>query len=87
MKTAGIIIIGNEILSGKVTDTNSPYLCQELRTLGVEVHQIITIPDLPEIIGRTTVDFSERFSWVFTSGGIGPTHDDITVRSGIVIIC
>ena len=78
MKTAGIIIIGNEILSGKVTDINSPYLCQELRTLGVEVHQIITIPDLPEIIGRTTVDFSERFSWVFTSGGIGPTHDDIT---------
>lgn len=81
MKTAGIIIIGNEILSGKVTDINSPYLCQELRALGVEVQQIITIPDIPEIIGQTTVDFSERFSWVFTSGGIGPTHDDITVAS------
>ncbi|MCH2270140.1 MAG: competence/damage-inducible protein A [SAR324 cluster bacterium] len=81
MKTAGIIIIGNEILSGKVTDINSPYLCQELRPLGVEVKQIITIPDIPEIIGRTVVDFSERFTWVFTSGGIGPTHDDITVAS------
>ena len=81
MKTAGIIIIGNEILSGKVTDINSPYLCQELRPLGVEVKQIITIPDIPEIIGQTAVDFSERFSWVFTSGGIGPTHDDITVAS------
>ena len=81
MKNAGIIIIGNEILSGKVSDINSPFLCQELRTLGVEVQQISTIPDIPEIIGRTTVDFSERFSWVFTSGGIGPTHDDITVAS------
>ena len=81
MKTAGIIIIGNEILSGKVTDINSPYLCKELRILGVEVKQIITIPDIPEIIGKTVLDFSERFTWVFTSGGIGPTHDDITVAS------
>ena len=81
MKTAGIIIIGNEILSGKVTDINSPYLCVELRILGVEVKQIITIPDIPEIVGKTVLDFSERFTWVFTSGGIGPTHDDITVAS------
>ena len=81
MKTAGIIIIGNEILSGKVTDINSPYLCKELRILGVEVKQIITIPDISEIIGKTVLDFSERYTWVFTSGGIGPTHDDITVAS------
>ena len=81
METAGIIIIGNEILSGKVTDINSPYLCKELRILGVEVQQINTIPDIPEIIGRTVLDFSEQFTWVFTSGGIGPTHDDITVSS------
>ncbi|MBS1256148.1 MAG: CinA-like protein [Deltaproteobacteria bacterium] len=81
MTTAGIIIIGNEILSGKVTDENSPYLCTELRLLGVEVKQIITIPDVPEIIGPTALDFSKRFSWVFTSGGIGPTHDDVTVAS------
>jgi len=81
LETAGIIIIGNEILSGKVKDLNSSYLCEELRILGVEVRQIITIPDLPEIIGRSAVDFSERFTWVFTSGGIGPTHDDITVSS------
>jgi len=81
LKTAGIIIIGNEILSGKVTDINSPYLCKELRNLGVEVKQIITIPDTPEIIGKTALDFSECFTWVFTSGGIGPTHDDITVAS------
>ena len=78
MTTAGIIIIGNEILSGKVTDKNSPYLCRELRILGVEVKQIITIPDVPEIIGKTALEFSKRFTWVFTSGGIGPTHDDVT---------
>ena len=81
MTTAGIIIIGNEILSGKVTDKNSPYLCRELRILGVEVKQIITIPDVPEVIGKTTQDFSRRFTWVFTSGGIGPTLDDVTVAS------
>ena len=81
MKTAGIIIIGNEILSGKVKDINSSYLCEELRALGVDVRQIITIPDIPEIIGQASVDFSKRFSWVFTSGGIGPTHDDVTVSS------
>ena len=81
MKTAGIIIIGNEILSGKVQDMNSSYLCQELRMLGVEVMQIITIPDIREIIAQTVVDFSKRYTWVFTSGGIGPTHDDITVAS------
>ena len=81
LETAGIIIIGNEILSGKVKDINSPYLCQELRILGVEVRQIMTIPDVPEIIGQTAVDFSKKYTWVFTSGGIGPTHDDITISS------
>ena len=53
MTTAGIIIIGNEILSGKVIDKNSPYLCKELRRLGVEVKQIITIPDVPEGVSYT----------------------------------
>ena len=81
MTTAGIIIIGNEILSGKVTDKNSPYLCKELRILGVEVKQIITIPDVPEEIGKTALEFSKSFNWVFTSGGIGPTLDDLTVAS------
>ena len=76
METAGIIIIGNEILSGKVTDINSPYLCKDLRILGVEVQLIVTIPDIPEIIGRTVRDVSEQFSWVFTSGGIGPSLND-----------
>ena len=50
--TAGIIIIGNEILSGKVEDSNSPYLCKELRFLGVEVKRMVTLPDEIEVIGR-----------------------------------
>lgn len=80
LKTAGIIIIGNEILSGKVRDVNSYYLVRELRSLGVDVRQISVIPDDIGIIGSEAVDFSERFDHVFTSGGVGPTHDDVTME-------
>jgi molybdenum cofactor synthesis domain-containing protein len=79
--TAGIIIIGNEILSGKVQDANSPYLCRELRFLGVELCRIITIPDELEVIAQYVREYSEAYTWVFTSGGIGPTHDDVTIES------
>ncbi len=78
IKTAGIIIIGNEILSGKVQDSNSLFLASELRDLGVVVMRISVIPDDIETIGREAVSFSESFDYVFTSGGVGPTHDDIT---------
>jgi molybdenum cofactor synthesis domain-containing protein len=77
--TAGIIVIGNEVLSGKVTDTNSPYLCRELRALGVDVERILTIPDVIDVIAREVRWMSERYDLVFTSGGIGPTHDDLTM--------
>ncbi len=78
IKTAGIIIIGNEILSGKVQDSNSFFLASELRSLGVDVMRISVIPDDIETIGREALSFSENFDYVFTSGGVGPTHDDIT---------
>lgn len=78
-KTAGIIIIGNEILTGKVRDINSFYLVCELRDLGVEVKRISVIPDDIEIIGREVAAFSGRYDYVFTSGGVGPTHDDVTM--------
>jgi FAD synthetase len=80
MSTAGILVIGNEILSGKVTDTNSPYLCRELRVLGVDVCRILTIPDEVEVIAREVRAMSKEYDWVFTSGGIGPTHDDLTIE-------
>ncbi len=78
-KSAGIVIIGNEVLSGKTQDTNSYFLCTELRQLGVEVQKISTIPDVIELIGREVAEFSKRFDFVFTTGGVGPTHDDVTI--------
>jgi FAD synthetase len=78
-KSAGIIIIGNEVLSGKTQDTNSYFLCTELRQLGVEVQKISTIPDVIELIGQEVTEFSKRFDFVFTTGGVGPTHDDVTI--------
>jgi FAD synthetase len=78
-KTAGIIIIGNEILSGKVQDSNSYFLASELRSLGVSLLRISVIPDEIETIGNEACLFSRNFDYVFTSGGVGPTHDDITM--------
>lgn len=78
--TAGILIIGNEILSGKTQDTNSPYLCRELRALGVEVKRISVIPDDVEIIAAEAAAFSAAYDVVITTGGVGPTHDDVTVE-------
>jgi molybdenum cofactor synthesis domain-containing protein len=79
MPTAGILVIGTEILSGTVVDTNSPYLCRELRALGVDVERIITIPDVIDVIAEHVRMMSAAFDFVLTSGGIGPTHDDLTI--------
>ena len=79
-RTAGIIVIGNEILSGKVADTNSSFLTRELRRMGVDVRRITVIPDDLDDIARTVRAFHERFDLVFTSGGVGPTHDDVTIE-------
>ena len=81
MPTAGLLVIGNEILSGKVVDTNSPYLAAELRTLGVDLERILTIPDEVELIAREARIMSDAYDYVFTSGGIGPTHDDVTMQA------
>jgi FAD synthetase len=80
MPSAGILIIGNEILSGKVADANSPYFCRELRPLGVDVERIVTIPDEIPTIAREVREMSEAYDLVLTSGGIGPTHDDLTIE-------
>ena len=79
MKTAGIIIIGNEILSAKVRDINSFYLASELRALGVDVRRISVIPDEIGSIATEASEFSNTYDYVFTSGGVGPTHDDVTM--------
>jgi molybdenum cofactor synthesis domain-containing protein len=78
-KTAGIIIIGNEILSGKTQDSNSYFLCTELRALGVDVQRISVIPDEIQLIGAEAAAFAKKWDFVFTTGGVGPTHDDVTM--------
>ncbi len=79
MSTAALLVIGNEILSGKVRDTNSAYLSVELRKLGVDLERILTIPDVIDVIASETQAMSKAYDFVFTSGGIGPTHDDLTM--------
>jgi FAD synthetase len=78
--TAAAVVIGNEILSGKVTDTNSPFLATELRTLGVALKRIAVVPDELDEIAAEVRACHEAFNVVFTSGGVGPTHDDITME-------
>ena len=78
--TAAAVMIGNEILSGKVTDTNSPFLATELRGLGVALKRVAVIPDELDVIAHEVRACHETFDVVFTSGGVGPTHDDITME-------
>lgn len=79
--TAAIVVIGDEILSGKVEELNAHFLVRELRALGVAVRRIDVIPDVPDEIAATVRAASMRFDHVFTTGGIGPTHDDVTVAA------
>ncbi|KOC62597.1 FAD synthase [Habropoda laboriosa] len=79
--TVGIIVIGDEILKAQVRDTNSTYACKLLREHGIKVEKISIVPDNLEVIANEMRDFSKRFNYIFTSGGIGPTHDDITYEA------
>ena len=78
---AGIIIIGDEILSGRTKEVNSNFIAKKLINIGIELYEIRIIPDDCEIIINTVKYFSKNFTYVFTTGGIGPTHDDITSES------
>ncbi len=81
MTTAGLLIIGNEILSGKIQDENTPYLLRELRQQGVDVMAVHVIPDEIDVISSDVRSFSDRFDYVLTTGGVGPTHDDVTMEA------
>jgi molybdenum cofactor synthesis domain-containing protein len=76
---AAIIVIGNEILSGKITDSNSGFLARELRRMGVSLERIVVVPDVIAVIAATVRAAADEFDLVFTSGGVGPTHDDLTI--------
>ncbi|PIA19264.1 Molybdopterin binding protein [Coemansia reversa NRRL 1564] len=76
--TAAFCAIGNEILNGKVLDVNSHLFARRCFELGVSVQRIEVVPDQSDEIGRTVKQLAQKHQIVFTSGGIGPTHDDIT---------
>ena len=78
---AAILIIGNEILSGRTQDTNTSTLATWLNSIGVKVNEVRVIPDQEETIVETLNVLRKSNNYVFTTGGIGPTHDDITAQS------
>ena len=76
--TAAMLVIGDEILSGRTRDSNTGHLAVELTTHGIDLREVRMVPDIQEVIVAAVRALSEAYDHVFTSGGIGPTHDDIT---------
>ncbi len=81
MNNASIIIIGNEILSGRTLDQNSNFIAKRCSKIGINLDEIRVIPDKVEIIKKVVLESSKKYKYVFVTGGIGPTHDDITALS------
>src|SRR5579863_6579519 len=79
--TACVLVIGNEILSGRTQDTNLAYIAQGLAQVGVVLKEARVIPDVCDTIAATVNELRAKYDYVFTTGGIGPTHDDITSES------
>ncbi len=76
--TASILIIGNEILSGRTQDLNIQFIAAHLSDTGIHLEEVRIIPDKKEVIINTALELSKKYDYLFTTGGIGPTHDDIT---------
>ncbi|PCJ02715.1 MAG: competence/damage-inducible protein A [Alphaproteobacteria bacterium] len=79
--SAAMIVIGNEILSGRTQDLNVNYVANKLVECGVVLSEVRVIPDIEDVIVSTIREFNDKVDYIFTSGGIGPTHDDITAAS------
>ncbi len=79
--TAAVLVIGDEILSGKVEEANVPVLARALRELGILLRRVVVVMDDVETIAREVAQLSREHDWLFTSGGIGPTHDDVTIEA------
>jgi molybdenum cofactor synthesis domain-containing protein len=78
-RSCALVVIGNEILSGKVQDSNAFFAARELRRAGVALMRVAVIPDDVAIIAEEVASCSRRYDFVITSGGVGPTHDDLTM--------
>lgn len=79
--TAALLIIGNEILSGRTKDANLGYLAERLTAMGIRLSEVRVVPDIEAEIVAAVNALRAKFTYVFTTGGIGPTHDDITAGS------
>ncbi len=79
-RSAALVVIGNEILSGKVQDSNGYFTARELRSIGVELKRITVVADEREAIGEEVARCAKRYDIVITSGGVGPTPDDVTME-------
>lgn len=80
-KTAAALVIGNELLSGKVEEANVAVLARALRGLGIELRRVVVVLDDIDTIVEEVQALSKSHDWLFTSGGVGPTHDDVTVKA------
>jgi molybdenum cofactor synthesis domain-containing protein len=78
--TAAALVIGNEILAGKVEEANIRVLADTLRSLGVLLRRVVIVMDDVDTIAHEVDELSRTHDWLFTSGGIGPTHDDVTIQ-------
>ena len=79
--TAVLVVVGSEVLSAKVVDENGPWAARRLRELGVRLLAIYTVPDWMDAVVDAVDRARQQADWVFTSGGVGPTHDDLTVAA------
>jgi molybdenum cofactor synthesis domain-containing protein len=79
--SAGLIIIGNEILSGRTQDTNTQWLCTKMMGRGIRMAEVRIVPDIEDEIIAAIQNLKSKVTYLFTTGGIGPTHDDITAEA------
>lgn len=79
--TAALIVVGNEVLSAKVRDENGPWAAERFRRVGVRLSAILTLPDEIDLLAEAVVRERARADWLFTAGGVGPTHDDVTLAA------
>ena len=79
--SASVLVIGDEILSGRTQDTNSNYIAKKMAEIGIDTSEIRVIPDIKEVIIDSVNELRKKNDYLFTTGGIGPTHDDITAES------
>jgi len=78
-RSAAVLVVGSEVLSGKVADENGPFLARRLHELGLDLCAIHILPDRMDAIVESLVVERRRVDWIFTAGGVGPTHDDLTL--------